>query len=66
MNYADSSEKIMNYNEKIFEAISILKAMRKNCIKKETDKYDDMDREAKYEALGIALNCLERNICFDL
>lgn len=66
MDYTESSEKIANYNKKIFEAIRILRAMRINCIKKETDKYDDPEREAKYEALGIALDCLERNVCFDL
>ena len=66
MGYVNSSEKITNYNEKIFEAICVLKEMRKNCIKRETDMYDDPEREKKYEALGIALDCLERNICFDL
>lgn len=41
-------------------ATHLLENMRDNCIKKDTDAYDDPDRERKYEALNIAIDAIKK------
>ena len=41
-------------------ATRLLENMRDNCIKKDTDAYDDPDRERKYEALNIAIDAIKK------
>lgn len=41
-------------------ATRLLENMRDNCIKKDTDTYDDPDRERKYEALNIAIDAIKK------
>ena len=45
--------------EEITEATRLLLQMRDNCVKKDTDKYDDPLRKDKYNALNIAINGLQ-------
>ena len=42
-------------DEEITEATRLLLVMRDNCIKKDTDKYDDPFRKEKYNALNMAI-----------
>ena len=44
--------------EEIIEVTRLLLQMRDNCIKKDTDKYDDVLRKEKYNALNIAIEGL--------
>lgn len=44
--------------EKLTEAYRLLLEMRDNCVKHEDDQYDDPKREAKYEALNIAMDVM--------
>lgn len=46
--------------EKLTGATRLLENMRNNCIKKDTDAYDDPDRERKYEALNIAIDAIKK------
>lgn len=48
--------------EKLTEAYRLLLEMRDNCVKHENDQYDDPKREAKYEALNIAMAAMGRSI----
>lgn len=48
--------------EKLTEAYRLLLEMRGNCVKHADDQYDDPKREAKYEALNIAMNAMGRSI----
>lgn len=41
------------------EAIKLLMEMRDNCVRKETDIYNDPKRDAKYKALTIAIRELD-------
>lgn len=41
-------------------ATRLLENMRDNCIKKDTDTYNDPDRERKYEALNIAIDAIKK------
>lgn len=41
------------------EAIELLMEMRDNCVRKETDIYNDPKRDAKYKALTIAIRELD-------
>ena len=41
-------------------ATRLLENMRDNCIKKDTDTYDDPDRERKYKALSIAIDAIKK------
>ena len=45
--------------EEITEATRLLLEMRDNCIKKDTDKYDDSLRKDKYNALNMAIDGLQ-------
>ena len=36
--------------------------MRDNCVKHADDQYDDLKREAKYEALNIAITAMGRSV----
>ena len=45
--------------EEITEATKLLLQMRDNCIKKDTDKYDDPLRKEKYNALNMAIDGLQ-------
>ena len=42
--------------EEITEATRLLLQIRDNCIKKDTDKYDDPLRKEKYNALNMAID----------
>ena len=44
--------------EELTDATRLLNNMRDNCIKKDTDAYDDPDRERKYKALSIAIDAI--------
>ena len=46
----------------IMEATDILEEMRDNCIKKDTDMYDDPKRDAKHKALTVAIDVLYHSI----
>lgn len=48
--------------EKLTEAYRLLLKMRDNCVKHADDQYDDPEREAKYEALNIAITAMGRSI----
>ena len=48
--------------EKLTEVYRLLLEMRDNCVKNADDKYDDPKREAKYEALNIAMDVMGRSI----
>lgn len=48
--------------EKLTEAYRLLLEMRDNCVKHADDQYDDPKREAKYEALNIAITAMGRSI----
>ena len=48
--------------EKLTEAYRLLLEMRDNCVKHADDQYDDLKREAKYEALNIAITAMGRSI----
>lgn len=48
--------------EKLTEAYRLLIEMRDNCVKHADDQYDDPKREAKYEALNIAMAAMGRSI----
>lgn len=56
--------------EELTGATRLLENMCDNCIKKDTDTYDDPDRERKYEALNIAIDAIKklpvkkRRLCF--
>ena len=45
--------------EEITEATRLLLQIRDNCIKKDTDKYDDPLRKDKYNALNMAIDGLQ-------
>ena len=45
--------------EEITEATRLLLQIRDNCIKKDTDKYDDPLRKEKYNALNMAIDGLQ-------
>lgn len=45
--------------EELNEAIELLMEMRDNCVRKETDTYNDPKRDAKYKALTIAIKELD-------
>ena len=45
--------------EEITEATKLLLQMRDNCVKKDTDKYDDPLRKEKYNALNMAIDGLQ-------
>ena len=42
-------------DEEITEATRLLLKMRDNCVRKNTDKYDDPLRKEKYNALNMAI-----------
>jgi hypothetical protein len=46
-------------DEEITEATRLLLEMRDNCIRKDTDKYDDPLRKYKYNALNMAIDGLQ-------
>lgn len=46
--------------KELTDATRLLENMRDNCIKKDTDAYDDPDRERKYEALNIAIDAIKK------
>ena len=48
--------------EKLTEAYRLLLEMRDNCVKHEDDQYDDPKREAKREALNIAITAMGRSV----
>lgn len=48
--------------EKLTEAYRLLLEMRDNCVKHADDQYDDPKRDAKYEALNIAITAMGRSI----
>lgn len=48
--------------EKLTEAYRLLLEMRENCAKHADDQYDDPKREAKCEALNIAMTAMGRSI----
>ena len=48
--------------EKLTEAYRLLLEMRENCAKHADDQYDDPKREAKCEALNIAMAAMGRSI----
>lgn len=48
--------------EKLTGAYRLLLEMRDNCVKHADDQYDDPKREAKYEALNIAITAMGRSI----
>ena len=48
--------------EKLTEAYRLLLEMRDNCVKHADDQYDDLKREAKYEALNIAITAMGRSV----
>lgn len=48
--------------EKLIEAYRLLLEMRDNCVKHADDQYDDPKREAKREALNIAMAAMGRSI----
>lgn len=48
--------------EKLTEAYRLLLEMRENCAKHADDQYDDPKREAKCEALNIAIAAMGRSI----
>lgn len=56
--------------EELTGATRLLENMCDNCIKKDTDTYNDPDRERKYEALNIAIDAIKklpvkkRRLCF--
>ena len=45
--------------EEITEATKLLLQMRDNCVKKDTDKYDDPLRKEKYNSLNMAIDGLQ-------
>ena len=45
--------------EEITEATRLLLQIRDNCVKKDTDKYDDPLRKDKYNALNMAIDGLQ-------
>lgn len=45
--------------EELNEAIELLMEMRDNCVRKETDTYNDLKRDAKCKALTIAISELD-------
>ena len=45
--------------EEITEATRLLLQIRDNCIKKDTDKYDDPLRKEKYNALNMAIDGIQ-------
>lgn len=45
--------------EEITEATRLLLQMRDNCVKKDTDEYDDPLRKDKYNALNMAIDGLQ-------
>ena len=52
---------LKTYTEKeIEQAKVLLEKMRDNCIRKDTDAYDDPEREKKKKALEMALEGLRR------
>lgn len=50
------------HEEKLTEAYRLLIKMRDNCVKHADDQYDDPKREAKREALNIAMAAMGRSI----
>lgn len=46
--------------EHLTNAARLLENMRDNCIKKDTDAYDDPDRDKKREALNIAIDAIDK------
>ena len=46
-------------DEEITEATRLLLKMRDNCVRKNTDKYDDPLRKDKYNALNMAIDGLQ-------
>ena len=46
--------------EELTGATRLLENMCDNCIKKDTDTYDDPDRKRKYEALNIAIDAIKK------
>ena len=48
--------------EKLTEAYRLLLEMRDNCVKHADDQYDDPKREAKREALNIAITAMGRSV----
>lgn len=47
-------------HEELTGATRLLENMRDNCIKKDTDAYDDPDRDKKHEALNIAIGAIKK------
>lgn len=45
--------------EEITEATRLLLQIRDNCVKKDTDKYDDPLRKEKYNAMNMAIDGLQ-------
>lgn len=48
--------------EKLTEAYRLLLKMRDNCVKKVGEQYDDPEREAKRDALNIAMTVMGQSI----
>ena len=46
--------------EELTGATRLLENMRDNCVKNDTDAYDDPNRERKYEALNIAIDAIKK------
>ena len=46
-------------DEEITEATRLLLKMRDNCVRKNTDKYDDPLRKEKYNALNMAIDGIQ-------
>ena len=46
-------------DEEITEATMLLLKMRDNCVRKNTDKYDDPLRKEKYNALNMAIDGIQ-------
>lgn len=47
-------------SDELAEADELLREMRGNCIKKDTNTYDDPKRDAKYKALTIAIYAVSK------
>ena len=46
-------------DEEITEATRLLLKMRDNCVRKDTDKYDDKKKKKKYNALNMAIDGIQ-------
>ena len=47
-------------SDELADADELLREMRDNCIKKDSDKYDDSKRKEKYKALEIATYAINK------